>query len=209
MKTSKNVSGLISKLLPLIVLLSLTQQMIVTSADTDDETTTTETTGTTELEDSDSETTTPTTPTNELEYSGSCAFKGWAAVAVCRKDFVDRLEGQKRTKEEECCLYRILERCSFNHARKLCANATEIVVDKHLEKYRKMMKASSDDCVDIVVDSFACFWISWENYVSCFIFLIFTLIIDIYIVFWYIRQTDIDRSSDKQSLVSKTNANAV
>jgi hypothetical protein len=41
-----------------------------------------------------------------LDYSGSCAFKGWAAVAVCRKDFVDRLEGQKRNEKEECCLYR-------------------------------------------------------------------------------------------------------
>jgi hypothetical protein len=58
------------------------------------------------------------------------------------------------------------------------------------------------DCKDITADSFDCFWISWENYVSCFIFLIVTLLIDVYIVIWYIKQTDIDRT-DKKSLVDK------
>ena len=51
--TSKNVSGLISKFLSLIVLLSLTQQTIVASGNSDDETMTT--TGTPELENSESE----------------------------------------------------------------------------------------------------------------------------------------------------------
>ena len=137
------------------------------------------------------------TETIDFNFTGSCAFKGWASVAVCRKDFVDRLEGKDNV--GQCCLYRILQDCARRNAVKLCGNVTDLILEKHLQKYQDMMDPKAD-CSSVTVDSWACFWTSWENYVSCFIFLLFTLVIDIYIVIWYTKYTNVDRE-DKKSLV--------
>lgn len=121
--------------------------------------------------------------TNEIELTGSCYLKAWGSVAICRTDFVNRIEGKENI--GKCCLYNMLKECSHLGARRLCEENTEYATAKWLMKYHKMIDYI--DCENVSTSSFNCFWISWENYVSVFIFLILTIILIIYVANWYMK----------------------
>lgn len=117
-------------------------------------------------------------------YSGSCWLKAWTGVAECRKEFVDRI--LNKSDEEKCCLYRILEECAIQKSAKMCGLNVKNGTEVHLKKYRVMM--DEPDCSRIQINSKECFWIIWDNYVTCGIFLIVVLLILGYTVRWYMIQ---------------------
>lgn len=118
------------------------------------------------------------------EYFGTCWLKAWTGVAECRKEFVDRL--LNKSDPEKCCLYRILEDCAVQKSQKMCGRLVVNGTEAHLAKYRVMM--GEPDCSKIEIGSKECFWIIWDNYITCGLFLIVVLIILIYTVRWYVIQ---------------------
>ena len=72
--------------------------------------------------------------TTEFELSGSCFIKAWGSVAICRTDFVNKLERADRDDIGKCCLYNILVDCAYTGARKLCADNTEFATARWLYK---------------------------------------------------------------------------
>lgn len=118
------------------------------------------------------------------EFVGSCWLKAWTAVAECRKEFVDRLEN--KSVDEKCCLYRILEDCAVGKSKKMCGRNVYNGTEAHLKKYRVMI--DEPDCSHIEINSKECFWLIWDNYITCGLFLIVVLIILGYTVRWYIIQ---------------------
>ena len=55
-----------------------------------------------------------------------------------------------------------------------------------MKKYAKMI--GNPDCSNIELESWNCYWISWENYISSFIFFIFVVLMLVYVIRWYARQ---------------------
>lgn len=123
--------------------------------------------------------------TVRYNFTGTCAIKAWISVAGCRKDFIDRLVNKDAV--GKCCLYKILDSCAHRGAAKLCGNATDQVKVQYMKKYSKMI--GDPDCSAVDLQSWTCFWISWENYLSSFIFFIFVVIMIVYVVRWYARQS--------------------
>lgn len=121
--------------------------------------------------------------TTTVDLSGACYIKAWGSVAICRTDFVNRIEDKGSV--GKCCLFNLLTECSRNGARKLCGDDTEYATARWLSKYHKMIDFI--DCSQVDTDSFTCFWISWENYVSVFIFLVVTVILIVYVANWYAK----------------------
>lgn len=118
------------------------------------------------------------------DYYGSCWLKAWTGVAECRKGFVDQIDN--RSDDERCCLYRILEECSIDKSAKMCGKNVVNATEAHLKKYRKMI--NDIDCDKIQLNSKECFWLLWDNYITCGLFLIVVMIILTYTVRWYIIQ---------------------
>jgi hypothetical protein len=117
-------------------------------------------------------------------FTGKCAIKAWISVAECRKNFIERLVGKDEV--GKCCLYHILDACAHKGAAKLCGNATDQVKEQYMKKYAAMI--GDPDCSDVKLSSWTCFWISWENYVSSFVFAILTVVMLVFVVRWYLRQ---------------------
>jgi len=122
----------------------------------------------------------PSESNESNEPNGSCVFKGWTSVAICRKDFVERIPGKDT--HDQCCLYRSLVDCARENTRKMCGNFTEKVLEKHLLKYKKMIPECGHD------NNSSCIWVLYENYISCFVFLVITLFMIIYVLWWFSKQ---------------------
>lgn len=118
-------------------------------------------------------------------FTGSCAVKAWMSVAGCRKDFVEKIESKDNT--GKCCLYKLMDRCANKGASRLCGDATDQVKEQYMKKYAKMI--NNIDCSSVELSSFTCFLIDWDNYLSCFVFLIIVLIMLIYVAKWFANQS--------------------
>lgn len=118
-------------------------------------------------------------------FTGSCAIKAWMSVAGCRKEFIDRLVG--KDEGGKCCLYRIMDSCAHTGAAKMCGNATDQVKEQYMKKYANMI--GNPDCSQVQLESWDCFWIRWENYISSLIFFVLVVIMITFVLRWYARQS--------------------